>query len=56
MKLAPDAVDVYEGKRVSMSAVRQQDENAFVLGVNPTTRSGETGMTKTVRGQSRARR
>jgi hypothetical protein len=56
MKLSPDAVDIYVGKRVSMSAVRQQDENAFVLGIDPTTRSGETRMTKTVRGQCRARR
>ena len=48
MELPPYAVDVDERSRVIVSAVRQQNENSFVLRIDPTTRSRETGMTEAI--------
>jgi hypothetical protein len=50
VELATNAIDVDERKWMGMSAVGQQNEDAFVERVNPTTGAGKTGMTKAAAG------
>src|SRR5260370_10797496 len=55
VKLATEGGDVLEGKGMMMSAVGEENENAFMLGIDPTTCAGEAGVTKSIESQTGAR-
>ncbi len=52
MKTSAHAVDVNEGKSMSVRAVGEEDEGAVFTRIIPTTRAGKTRVTETVRWQT----
>ena len=56
MKLAPNGIDVREGKGMIVCTVGQQNENALARRIDPATGARESGVPKRIGRQTRAGR